>query len=88
MVGEAPVLASRAMSCRACGLDHKPTIRCEVAARLASNAKPVTNGAVTNAGAVTNDDGKRVRAWRKANPDRYNAYQRDYMKRRRGAWKG
>lgn len=53
---------------------------------------PVTNAAVTNSVsnvAVTNQpvanslDGVRVTNWRKANPERYREYMREYMKRRR-----
>jgi len=32
---------------------------------------------------ITNPDSLRVKTWRQANRDRYNAYQREYMKRRK-----
>ena len=46
--------------------------------------RPVTNTSVTNnvAPPVTNSAG-RVMAWRASNPDRYRAYQRTYMAKRR-----
>ncbi len=46
--------------------------------------RPVTNTSVTNnvAAPVTNSVG-RVMAWRAAHPDRYRAYKRTYMAKRR-----
>ena len=46
--------------------------------------RPVTNASVTNnvVAPVTNSV-DRVMAWRAANPDRYRAYQRTYMAKRR-----
>ena len=43
--------------------------------------EPVTNTpAVTN---IVTNASDRVMAWRAANQEKYNAYQRDYMRRRR-----
>lgn len=64
-------------------------------------AKPVTN-TVTNGADVTNtvtnklsehrasvtNSAARQARWRAANRERYNAYQRDYMKERRGGQTG
>lgn len=60
-------------------MEHEPTVRCEVAARVSnpvSNVSSVTNG-------VSNPDSERVKLWRKSFPERYRAYQREYMRKRR-----
>jgi hypothetical protein len=51
---------------------------------LANTVLPVTN--VTNKTAASDKD--RVMRWRKNNPDRYRATQRDLMRKRRAANKG
>ena len=38
---------------------------------------------VTNTPGATNSDSDRILRWRAANKDKYNAYQREYMRRRR-----
>ena len=68
------------MACKGCGEEHSPMIRCEVAAR-----QRVSNS-VSNAkedAAVSNPEYLRVKLWREANRDRYNASQRETMRRRR-----
>jgi hypothetical protein len=59
------------MACRACGLEHSPLMRCEVAARIA----------VPNV--VPNAEVARSAAWKKAHPEEYRRYQREYMRARR-----
>ena len=64
-------------------MEHEPTVRCEVAARVSnpvSNVSSVTNSVTKS---VSNPDSERVKLWRKSFPERYRAYQREYMKRRR-----
>jgi hypothetical protein len=81
------------MACRACGLDHAPLIRCEVAKRQAV-INGVVNDNVVNTPVVTDEvtddevnpvvNASRQVLWQQANRERYNARMREYMRKRRG----
>lgn len=62
------------MICRACKREHSPLVRCE---RVVTNESPVV--AVTNK--VTNKTPLRIQMWRQRNKEKYNARQREYMRK-------
>lgn len=79
------------MSCRACGQNHSPLLRCGVAARLASLVVNASNS-VVNVESVVNKEpdavvNSRQVVWQKSNRTRYNEKMREYMKRYRAAKK-
>jgi hypothetical protein len=81
------------MTCRACHLNHSPLIRCEVFARQqAAINRHAINGVAINKGEdhvvkPIDSAGKESGAGRTGNRrsrEAYNAYMREYMRKRRG----
>lgn len=68
------------MVCRACGVEHGPLVRCEVARRLADR-EDVPESVVSVVEARLGKTGNR-----RSRAD-YNAYQREYMRKWRVARK-
>lgn len=79
------------MACRACGLEHSPLERCEIARRrLANTSAPVVHGVANDAPEVANTPTEAVSAvantsttYRYRDPVARRAYQRELMRRRR-----
>jgi hypothetical protein len=71
------------LSCRGphwaseCPLVTKPVTNKPIVTNI-----PVTNNVTNNE--VTEDEVYRVLGWRKKNKEKYNAYQREYMRKKRG----
>jgi len=77
------------MSCRACGLDHSPLVRCEVAKRLVVHAEPM----VVHAPLVVHDGSSQVvtgssRHGQYLDIGKRRSYRREWMKAERAIKSG
>ena len=80
--------------CRACKREHPPTMRCEVAARLAAQdvvtavdvGENVTTDVTTPKISAGRSESERVAEWRERNRERYNAYMRRLRARKRSGF--
>jgi hypothetical protein len=85
--------------CKGCGVRHDPRLRCETAARLAGVGVGADNAVTSRPSVIRGNPGDsgravarkgsgEVRVGRTANRrvrEAYNAYQREYMRRKRAA---
>lgn len=82
--------------CRNCKGEHPPTMRCEVAARLATGnvvtsvevGENVTTDVTTPKISAGRSESERVVAWKRGNRERYNAYMRELRARKRAGFSG